>query len=161
MTVAYGGICCANPPCVNVCLRKATYSYGNIMEKKAFTINISSEKYAKEVDYFGMASGREVNKFIKTGLTPVKSDLVDAPYVAEFSVIIECKVIHSYEIGLHTLFVGEVMDVKADEEVLDGKTGLPSLENIKPLVFDIGTRSYHSVGSSLGRAYNIGKELLK
>jgi len=51
-------------------------------------------------------SGREVDKFKEKNLTPVKSSLVDAPYVAEFPMILECKLIHDYEIGLHTQFIG-------------------------------------------------------
>ena len=80
--VAWGGICCSTPPCVAISLRKATYSYGNIVERKAFTISIPSESHARDADYFGMASGRNGNKFVATGLTPIKSELVDAPYVS-------------------------------------------------------------------------------
>ena len=56
MTIAWGGICCSKPRCVNISLRKATYSYDNIIKKKAFTINIPSENYVKEADYFGIAT---------------------------------------------------------------------------------------------------------
>src|SRR4030066_2352802 len=94
MTVAWGGICCSMPPCIAVSLRKATYTYGSLMERKAFTVNVPSEDYVKEADYIGLASGRDVDKFAATGLTAVKSDLVDAPYVKEFPLILECKVIH-------------------------------------------------------------------
>ncbi|MDP2910764.1 MAG: flavin reductase family protein, partial [Candidatus Omnitrophota bacterium] len=55
--VAWGGIVCSKPPCVAISLRKATYSYGNIMDKKAYTVNVPSEKHIKEADYFGMVSG--------------------------------------------------------------------------------------------------------
>ena len=117
MTIAWGGICCSQPPCVTISLRKATYTYGNIMERQAYTLNVPSEKYAKEADYFGMASGKKVDKFKKSGLTPVKSNVVDAPYVKEFPMVLECKVIHHYEIGLHTHFVGEIMDVKVEDRM--------------------------------------------
>ena len=73
----------------------------------------------------------------------------------------ECKVVEVFELGLHTMFVGEVIDVKSDEDVLHEKTKMPAMENIKPLIFDIGTRSYMGVGDSLGRAYNIGKSLME
>jgi flavin reductase (DIM6/NTAB) family NADH-FMN oxidoreductase RutF len=66
-------------------LRKPRYSYDNIVKRKAFTVNITPEKYVKESDYFGIASGRNKDKFAATGLTPVKSDLVDAPLIKEFS----------------------------------------------------------------------------
>jgi hypothetical protein len=87
MTAAWGGICCSSPPCVAVSLRKATYTYGNIVERKAFTISVPSEGYAREVDYIGMVSGKNVDKFITSGLTPVRGSLVDAPHIGEFPLV--------------------------------------------------------------------------
>ncbi len=58
MNVAWGGISCSTPPCVSISIREATYTHGNIMNKKAFTVNIPSEDYVKEADYFGIVSGR-------------------------------------------------------------------------------------------------------
>ena len=81
MTAAWAGICCSKPPCVSVSLRKARYSYDNIVARKAFTVNVPSEQYVRETDYFGIVSGRKKDKFAASGLTPVKSDLVDAPFV--------------------------------------------------------------------------------
>ncbi len=80
MNAAWGGISCSAPPCVSISLREATYTHGNITAKGAFTVNIPSEDYVKEADYFGIVSGRNEDKFKKTGLTPVRSKLVDAPY---------------------------------------------------------------------------------
>lgn len=160
MTVAWGGICCSKPPCAAVSLRKATYSYGNIVERKAFTVNVPSEMHAREADYFGLVSGRNEDKFRATGLTPVRSDVVDAPYVKEFPLVLECKVIHTLEIGLHTQFVGEIMDVKSDESVLNEK-GLPDIEKVRPLVFSPEVRRYHGVGNYLGEAFSLGKNFRK
>ena len=81
MNAAWGGICCSKPPCVTVSLRKETYTYNSLMEKKAYTINIPGKNHASEADYFGIASGRTEDKFAVTRLTPVKSDFVDAPYI--------------------------------------------------------------------------------
>jgi flavin reductase (DIM6/NTAB) family NADH-FMN oxidoreductase RutF len=156
MTIAWGGICCSNPPCVSISLRKATHSYGNILERSAFTINVPSETHAKDADYFGLVSGKDVDKFSATGLTPIKSALVDAPYLKEFPLILECKVIHTFEIGLHTQFIGEILDVKAEESVL-GEKGLPDIEKVKPIVFSPERRTYHKVGEYLGDAFSIGK----
>jgi flavin reductase (DIM6/NTAB) family NADH-FMN oxidoreductase RutF len=158
MTAAWAGICCSSPPCVAVSLRKATYSYGNIVERKAFTISIPSEKHVKEADYFGIASGRKTDKFSATGLTPVKSDLVDAPYVGEFPFVLECKVRHTLEIGLHTQFVGEVLDIKVEEAVL-GDGGLPDIQKIGPMVFAPQSQAYYGIGAFLGKAFSIGKNL--
>ena len=156
-TIAWGGICCSDPPCVAISFRKATYSYHNIVERQAYTVNIPSEAHVKEVDFFGIASGRDTDKFAACGLTAVKSDLVDAPYVQEFPLILECKVIHTIEIGLHTQFIGQIIDVKADEAVL-GEKGAPDLMKLKPIVFGPEIRAYHGVGAYLGKAFSIGRK---
>ncbi len=156
MTAAWGGICCSEPPCVAVSLRKATYTYGSLMAKKAFTINIPTEDYVKEADYFGMVSGRKEDKFAKTGLTPVRSELVDAPYIKEFPINLECKIIHITEIGMHTQFIGEVMDVKIDDAIQFGGNQ-PIIEQIKPLIFALESRNYYGIGQQIGLAYSLGK----
>lgn len=158
MTAAWGGICSSNPPCVTVSLRKATYTYGNILEQKAYTLSIPSERHVKEADYFGMVSGNKVNKFYATGLTSVRGELVNAPYVKEFPIVLECRLLHTFEIGLHTQFIGEILDAKADENLL-GKDGLPDMEKVKPVVFAPGTQCYFGTGDFLGGAFSIGNEI--
>jgi flavin reductase (DIM6/NTAB) family NADH-FMN oxidoreductase RutF len=158
MTAAWGGICCSKPPCVAVSLRKATYSYGCIVEQEGFTISIPSQDHVKEADYFGMASGKSKDKFAATGLTPVKSDLVNAPYVKEFPFVLECKVLHIFELGLHSQFVGEILDIKVDEAVL-GPDGVPDIDKIRPVAFIPESGTYHAMGEFLGKAFSIGKEI--
>lgn len=160
MTIAWGGICCSQPPCVAVSLRKATYSYGNIVERKAFTVSVPSVEHAKQADYFGIASGKNVDKFAATGLTAVRSELVDAPYVQEFPLVLECKLLHTIEIGLHTQFIGEIMDVKAEESVLGGD-GLPDMGKARPFVFSPGQRTYYEIGKMIGKGFSIGKDFLE
>lgn len=158
MTAAWGGICCSDPPCVTVSLRKARHSYDSIVERKAFTVGIANEANMAEADYAGIASGRDVDKFAVTGMTPVRSDLVDAPYAAEFPLVLECRLLHTLEIGIHTQFIGEIIDVKADLNSL-GEDGLPEILKAKPLVYDTVHKGYHSVGPLLGKAFSIGKNL--
>ena len=157
MTVAWGGVCCSRPPAVSIALRKATYSFQNIVDRKAFTVNIPPESSVREVDYLGIYSGRNEDKFSSCGLTPVKSDLIDAPYVEEFPLVLECRLIHTVEIGLHTQFIGEVLDAKADDSVLD-EDGNPDIEKIKPFVYAPVGRTYFSVGAFLGKAFAIGRK---
>jgi len=158
MAAAWAGICCSRPPCVAVSLRKATYSHGNIVSRKAYTVSLPSEEFVKAADYAGIASGRDVNKFETLGLTPVKSELVDAPYVAEFPLVLECRLLHTVEIGLHTQFVGEILDVKADESVLDER-GEPHIERLRPVIFSTSPRAYYGLGAFLGKAFSIGRKV--
>jgi flavin reductase (DIM6/NTAB) family NADH-FMN oxidoreductase RutF len=157
MTAAWGGICCSKPPCVAVSLRKATATYENIMARRAFTISIPSEEHVNQADYLGLVSGRIVDKFAVAKLTPVKSDLVDAPYVQEFPLVLECRLAHTIELGLHTQFVGEILDVKSEEGVLEG--GLVAIKKMNPLVFTPDTQSYYGIGKFVGKAFSVGKAL--
>jgi len=158
MTVAWGGVTCSKPPALGVSLRKATYSFQCMVDRRAFTVCVPSVEQVKEADYFGIASGRDTDKFEDTGLTPVKSDLVDAPYIKEFPMILECKLIHSYEIGLHTQFIGEILDVKVDEDKLNAD-GNPDIEKIKPLVYAPTLQTYHTISGEVGRGYKTGKSV--
>jgi flavin reductase (DIM6/NTAB) family NADH-FMN oxidoreductase RutF len=157
-TAAWAGVCCSKPPCVAVSFRKATYTHGNIVARQCFTVSVPPERYAREADYFGIASGRDGDKFASTGLTPVRGDVVEAPYVGEFPLAFECKLLHTVEIGLHTQFIGEIGDTKVDESVLT-ESGLPDVEALQFFAFSPDCSSYHRIGASIGRAFAIGKEI--
>jgi flavin reductase (DIM6/NTAB) family NADH-FMN oxidoreductase RutF len=157
MTVAWAGICCSEPPCVAVSLRKATYTYSNILDRRAFTVSIPSEKHIKETDYVGLVSGKKVDKFSVTKLTSVKSQLVDAPYVNEFPLILECKLLNTMEIGLHTQFIGEILDAKAEDNVLE--KGVPDMKKVNPILLTPENWLYYGVGEYLGKAFSIGKKI--
>ena len=157
-TIAWGGVCSSKPPCVAISLRGATYTHGNIMERRAFTINVPSAAQVEIADYCGMASGKNVDKFAAAKITAVKSDKVDAPSIQEFPMIIECKLSNSIEIGIHTHFIGEIMDVRVDEAML-GEDGLPDILKINPILYGPGIQSYYGTGKYLGKAFSIGKKI--
>jgi flavin reductase (DIM6/NTAB) family NADH-FMN oxidoreductase RutF len=155
MTAAWGGICSSQPPSVAVSLRKATQSYGNIERRKAFTINVPSSDLVRQADYFGMVSGRAVDKFEVARLTAVRSELVDAPYVQECPLVLECQLLQMVELGLHTQFVGQILDVKAEEFAVQS-SGLLDINKVKPFMYAPDTQSYYAFGEFLGRAFSIG-----
>jgi len=127
------------------------------MERGAYTVSVPSVMYAEEADYFGITTGRDVNKFQATGLTPTRSDLVDAPYVDEFPMILECKLLHHFEIGLHTQFVGEILDVKVDVDKL-AENGSPDINQIDPFVYATKARDYYRVGDKIAKAFQAGNK---
>jgi Conserved protein/domain typically associated with flavoprotein oxygenases, DIM6/NTAB family len=155
MTAAWGGIACSKPPCVSVSLRAATATHGNIVARKAFTISLPSGEQAAAADYFGV-SGRSVDKFSVTGLTPVKAEFVDAPYVAEFPLVVECEVVQVHELGLHTQFIGEIKDVKIDEACLDAD-GHIDVRKLDPIAHAFEPGGYFALGALIGPALSIGR----
>lgn len=159
MNAAWGGVCCSDPPCVNVSVRKARHTYDSIVARKAFTIGIATEATITPADFAGIASGRTTDKFAAAGLTPVRSELVDAPYADEFPLVLECRLLHTLEIGVHTQFIGEIIDVKADSSVL-GADGLPDILKVQPLVYDPAHKGYHGVGALLEKAFSAGKKFM-
>lgn len=151
MTASWTGVVNSRPSMISVSLRKATYSYNSILETESFTISIPSVKHLVEMDYVGTKSGKKENKFETTGLTPIASELVNAPYVAEFPVVLECKLVKHEDLGLHTMFLGEVVDIKIDENCLL-KNGKPDIAAIDPIGYTHGEREYYGTGRFLGKA---------
>ena len=158
MNAAWGGIASSKPPCVSVSLREATLTYHNIIQTGAFTVNIPSEKYVKEADFVGIVSGRDCDKFKETGLTHEKSKLVNAPIVNEFPYALECNLVKRVELGLHTMFIGEIAGMVADSEIVN-EDKLPDIEKVRPMLFgSFGSMAYYSIGDNLGEAFSVGKE---
>jgi flavin reductase (DIM6/NTAB) family NADH-FMN oxidoreductase RutF len=159
MNAAWGGIASSKPPCISVSLREATLTYHNIRQTEAFTVNIPSERFLREADFVGIVSGRECDKFTETRLTPLRSRLVNAPLVGEFPYALECKLVKQVDLGLHTMFIGEIVGMVADSEVLS-PNDLPDIEKVRPLLFgSFGSLAYYRVGDKLGEAFSVGKEL--
>lgn len=154
MTASFGGIVSAIPPTLGISIRKATLTYENISRSKVFTISIPSEHYIKEMDYFGMTTGKNNAKFLDTGLTATKGTFVDAPYVEEFPINIECKLIKTIELGSHIQFIGEIVEVK---ETVNEK-GNSDIAEMKPISFVGSDNSYYGLGVKLGNAFSIGKD---
>lgn len=158
MNAAWGGICSSGPPSVAVSIRKSRHTHANITVRKAFTVSIPSEEHLQAADYFGIATGKTEDKFAVTGLTPVPSKVVAAPYVEEFPLVLECRLLKTVELGVHTQFVGEILDVKVEESVLM-ENGIPDIEKVKPFLFAPDRLAYYGIGSFLGNAFSEGKAL--
>jgi flavin reductase (DIM6/NTAB) family NADH-FMN oxidoreductase RutF len=155
-TAAWAGICCSKPPCLNFSLRRATHTYAAVLERRCFTVSVPSERHVVQTDFFGIYSGRDRDKFAAAGLTPERAGTVDAPFPAEFPLVFECRLLHHHELGLHTLFVGEVLDARCDEELL-GPDGKPDVARLQPFVY--GSGGYFRVGERLADGHSVGKRL--
>jgi len=153
---SWGGICSSRPPCLAVSLRKATWTFRNIIQRRAFTVSLPPRKRVAEADFFGMVSGRDLDKFTACGLTPEPARTVDAPIVAEFPLIIECRLRHSIVLGLHTQFIGEIVDVCCEEDCLNAQ-GLPEVGKIDPIAYVPTVRSYYAAGEVLGPGHSLGQ----
>ncbi len=157
-TVAWGGVCSSDPPALAISLRQSRYAYGNILKRKAFTVNVPSARQAAIADYCGIVSGRHVDKFAKANLTAEPAGKVDAPGIKEFPMIVECKLIGQMDVGIHTHLIGEILDIRVDESAL-GPEGLPDILKINPMIYAPENRDYHGVGAFVGKAFALGKDL--
>ena len=108
------------PPLVCIGIAPGRYSHGLIEETGEFVVNTPPITIEEEMHYCGVKSGRDVDKFAETGLTPIPSLKVGPPRIEECFGHLECKVVQTHTCGDHTLFVGEVVATSADEEVMKG-----------------------------------------
>jgi flavin reductase (DIM6/NTAB) family NADH-FMN oxidoreductase RutF len=161
MTVAWGGICAREPASLMIAIRPSRWTHDALLARKAFTIGIPSEKIIAETDFGGMVSGRKFDKFALCGLTAIKAEKVDAPYIAECPVILECSLTKEFILGTNAVVIGEIQDIKADEDCLDATGKFPDIEKILPVIFDYGTRNYYSIGKKIAQAWNVGKPFVK
>ncbi len=116
ITLAWVGTLCSDPPTIGISLTKSRYSYELIKKSKEFIVNIPTKSMKDEVQLCGTKSGREIDKWQECKFSRIKGKKVDAYYIDECPVNIECKVKQVIEIGLHDLFIGEVVDVHIDEK---------------------------------------------
>ncbi len=130
----------------------------NIKERKAFTVSIADSKHVVEADYFGIASGNNTkNKFENTKLTATKSENVDAPIINEFPICMECEFIE-YQNGQYGCgVVGKVVNVTADEKVINGDN--VDITLVDAIAFDPYTHGYYKVNGRVGNAFKDGLQL--
>ena len=118
ITLAWAGTVCSDPPMISVSIRPSRYSHELVSASKEFVINIPDEKMIEACDFCGTNSGRNIDKFKELGLTKEKGFIVNTPLIKECPINIECKVRQIIHLGTHDMFIGEVVSVDADEEVI-------------------------------------------
>ena len=119
ITVSWTGTVCTSPPMCYISVRPERHSYDIIKRTGEFVINLTTADMARAVDWCGVRSGRDCDKFAETGLTPVASAVVKAPAVGESPVSVECRVRDIVRLGSHDMFLAEVVDVLADSRYMD------------------------------------------
>lgn len=132
----------------------------NIKNRKAFTVSIADSNHVVEADYFGVVSGNNTpNKFENSGLTSTKSKNVDAPIINEFPICMECEFIEYQDDEYGCGVIGKVVNVTADEKVMDGDN--VNIELVNAIAFDPYTHGYYKVTQRVGDAFKDGLKLKK
>ncbi len=121
ITIAWTGIINSNPPMTYVSVRKERFSHEIISNAGEFVINLVNEPLTFAADWCGVKSGRDFDKFAEQKLTPVPAQIVSCPVIEESPVNIECKVKEVKELGSHDMFIAEIVNVLADESIVDEK----------------------------------------
>ncbi len=149
LTIAWTGTLCTNPPMCYIWVRPERYSYPLIKEQMEFTINLTTASMARATDWVGVRSGADYDKWKETGLTPVKGEKVSCPSIAESPLSIECRVKEVMSLGSHDMFIADVVNVLAAEELIDPATGAFDLASAGLLNYSHG--HYFGQGEPLGR----------
>ena len=158
ITIAHIGIVShAKPYLISLSMAKPHYTNAGIKENKAFSVNIPSEDLVVETDYVGLVSGKKTDKSEVFDI--FYGNLPDAPMIAECPINMECRLFDVYDTPTHDLFIGEIVETYADDSVL--KNGKVDLARVKPLLFDMSSIKYWSIGKPLAGCWNIGKQLKK
>lgn len=156
-TLAFATMCSHRPPAVmiaiNSTLKRKTLK--SILHSKEFCLAFPSVEHVGEVDYLGIESGYRQDKLAKIGFSHQKGEKVNAPIINEFSVSLECRIMHIAEVGSHTQITGEIVNVQADEDVVD-ENGKIIFEKVNPIVWDDITHSYYETGGKIADGFNVG-----
>lgn len=155
ITVAWAGTVCSDPAMVSVSVRPERYSYDIINETGEFVVNLVTKDLVFATDYCGVKSGRDVDKYKEMKLTPLTSQKVSAPGIAESPVNIECRVVQKLSLGSHTMFVGEVVNVTVEDAYLN-ESGKFELNSTGLVSYSHG--EYFLLGEKLGKfGYSVQK----
>jgi len=147
ITLAWAGTVCSEPPMIGLGINPKRYSYTLIDESGEFVVNIPTTSILKSTDLCGTVSGRDVDKFAETGLSPEPSEKVKPPLIKECPVNIECAVKNKIPLGSHHLFLGEVVLVHVDEELLNS-SGRIDFTKAAPFVYSM--REYWNLKHKIG-----------
>ena len=159
MNMAWGGVCGSKMVALNIDEDHKTSQ--NIKERMAFTLSIADIPHIEAADFFGIASGNKMaDKFERSGLHAVKSEKVDAPVVEEFPLTLECRVVECQHTAYGFRVLGEIVNVLADEKVLDEK-GKVDPKKLNAFLFDPFRSGYYAIGEKVGQAWSTGVNLLK
>lgn len=156
ITVAWAGTVCSDPAMLSISVRPERYSYNIIKETGEFVVNLVTKDLVFATDYCGVKSGRDVDKFREMKLTPLVSQKVSAPGIAESPVNIECKVVQELALGSHTMFVAEVVNVTVEDTYMN-ETGKFELNSTGLVTYSHG--EYFLLGQKLGKfGYSVQKK---
>ena len=147
ITLAWAGTLCSDPPLIGVGVRPTRHSHRLIRTLGEFVVNLPTADQVSAVDYCGMVSGRDEDKWAACGFTPVPSSEVSVPLIAECPVNLECQLQRVLSLGTHDLFIGEIVAVQLDADILD-EDGRLDTGKVDPFAYVNG--EYRRIGELLG-----------
>ena len=149
ITVAWAGTVNSDPPMCSVSIRPTRHSYDIIKRSGCFVINLVNKELSDCADWCGVRSGEKYNKFVETGLTPVRATQVNAPMIEESPVNLECKVTQVLPLGTHDMFLAEVVAVHVNENLFSKKTDAIDLRRADLVTYSHG--HYYTLGEIIGK----------
>ena len=158
-TAAWIGMVSGTPPTIGVAIRSTRNTLRLIEASGEFTVNVPRVGMEAAIDFCGIVSGRETDKFAASGLTAGPASIVSAPLVAECPFNVECRVVEIHPMGEYRLVMGEVVETHADEGILTPDGTKVDVGLLDPLVYVPGTQEYRGLGPKVADAYTVGVPL--
>ncbi len=149
ITIAWTGVICSDPPMLSISIRPSRYSHGIIKDTGEFVVNLPPVDIIRKVDLCGIISGKDVDKFAQTGLTAAEAEKISPPLIEECTICLECKLTEIIPLGVHDMFLGQIVATHVAEEALDERGGI-RMEIANPLAYSPPDRSYRALGDPLG-----------
>jgi flavin reductase (DIM6/NTAB) family NADH-FMN oxidoreductase RutF len=111
----------ANPCLILLAVSHVRYSYELIKQNNELVINIPGKELLEQTHYVGCVTGRGIDKFKESGLTPVVAGMVEPPLIEECAGHLECRIVEVFKIKSHDLLICEVVRALAEAEFFDGR----------------------------------------
>lgn len=159
ITIGWTGIINTHPPMTYISVRPERHSYNLIKEGGEFAVNLPTKALVKAVDFCGVRSGKELDKFALCNITPEYVDGITPPLIAESPLSLACKVTQVIELGSHHMFLAEISAVHVEQKLIN-KDGRLDLAKANLVAYAHG--EYFALGEKLGSfGFSVKKQRTK
>lgn len=138
-------------------IHKNHFSNEIIKDKYAVSVNIVTEDFLKAADFVGIVSGRKVDK---SNVFEYTVGIRNVPMINLSPIVMECEVTDNYETKDYNQYILKIRHTHVKAEFLNSQ-GKINYDILKPILFEMPTKSYYKLGEKVGECWKIGEDFEK